>query len=424
MATLALAAPVLGRAAAAPFVLAAIAAFVIDDGPVFELFARPIDRHEGRLAGLLGFALATTVLAVLASVPTVRMPLPVFVATVLTLAYGNLGRELAVAITDNEFSHVLGFTVVGFLAGVVGQLAVSTAAGVGIDLPLFGFLSATGVLLAALLRSILYTHDDPVVLFTVGLLLWGFAALEVGATGTRVGLALGITAALGYVSYALDTASIPGMLTGVLLGLLTIVLGGIGWFAVLISFFAIGGLATKYRYEEKRDRGVAEPNQGARGTGNVLANTAVALLAVIGVTASDVAPVEATVFALAFAGSIAGAMSDTLASEIGGLYDGARLITTLEPVQPGTDGAVTWQGGVVGVVGAVLVAGIALVGLNVTTGQALAIAIGGVIGMTADSVLGATLEGDRVGNATVNFLGTLTGAIVAVLLGGVPGVVG
>jgi len=36
--------------------------------------------------------------------------------------------------------------------------------------------------------------------------------------------------------------------------------------------------------------------------------------------------------------------------------------------------------------------------------------------MTVDSILGATLEGGRVGNQTVNFLGTLAGAIVSAAL--------
>ena len=45
-------------------------------------------------------------------------------------------------------------------------------------------------------------------------------------------------------------------------------------------------------------------------------------------------------------------MSDTLSSEIGGLFDRPRLITSFEPVDPGTDGAVSWQGELAGVVGA------------------------------------------------------------------------
>jgi uncharacterized membrane protein len=36
--------------------------------------------------------------------------------------------------------------------------------------------------------------------------------------------------------------------------------------------------------------------------------------------------------------------------------------------------------------------------------------------MTVDSLLGALIEGDRIGNQTVNFLATLGGAVVAVAL--------
>jgi uncharacterized membrane protein len=36
--------------------------------------------------------------------------------------------------------------------------------------------------------------------------------------------------------------------------------------------------------------------------------------------------------------------------------------------------------------------------------------------MTVDSLLGATLEGGRVGNQTVNFFGTLAGALVSTVL--------
>jgi uncharacterized membrane protein len=39
--------------------------------------------------------------------------------------------------------------------------------------------------------------------------------------------------------------------------------------------------------------------------------------------------------------------------------------------------------------------------------------------MPMDSVLGATLEGDRLGNQGVNFLATLTGALVGAALAAV-----
>jgi uncharacterized protein (TIGR00297 family) len=423
--TLALAAPELGRAAAAPFaVVALLAAFVVDDGPVFELFARPQDRRDGRLNGLAGFALAATGLAILATAPRESMPTGVFVAAVFVVAYGNVGARAIERIDADPARTAAGFAVVGFLAAAAGQAVVGWQLGRPRSLAAVVFLAAAGALVAALLRSILYERDDPIVMLSTGLLLWLFAAIDVRAGTAEVGIALAVTVALGYLSYRIGTASVPGMVTGVLLGLLTIVFGGFGWFAVLIAFFGVGGLSAKYRYAEKRARGVAEDNEGARGSGNVLGNAAVALVAVIGFAASGggnvPVPIDGTLFRFAFTGSLAAAMSDTLSSEIGVLFDRPRLITTLERVDPGTDGGVTWQGYLVGVFGAVVVAGVAVgfFAFDAPVAAALAVVAGGVVGMTVDSVLGAVLEGGRIGNQTVNFLGTFAGAVTSAALAG------
>jgi len=420
--TLALAAPELGRAAAAPFaVVALLAAFVVDEGPVFDLFARPQDRRDGRLNGLAGFALAATGLAILATAPRESMPTPVFVAAVLVVAYGNVGARAVERLWTDPGRSVAGFSLVAFLAALAGQVIVGWNLGAVPSLAAAVFLAAAGALVAALLRSMLYERDDPIVMLSTGLLLWLFDAIGVEAGVVAVSAALAVTVALGYVSYRTGTASVPGMVTGVLLGLLTIVFGGVGWFAILIAFFGIGGLSAKYRYDEKSERGVAEDNEGARGSGNVLGNAAVALVAVIGFAASPGVGVDATLFRFAFTGSLAAAMSDTLSSEIGVLFDDPRLITTLERVDPGTDGGVTWQGYAVGVVGAGVVAAVAVgvFAFDAPGVAALTVVCGGVAGMTVDSVLGAVIEGGRVGNQTVNFLGTLAGAVVSAALAGV-----
>lgn len=421
VATLALAAPELGQAAAVPFAaIAVLAAFVIDDGPIFDLFARPSDRHEGRLYGLAGFSLAAAGLAVFATIPTVPMSSSVFAAAVIVVAFGNLGQALVAEVTDEEFLTIAGFVVVGFAAATLAQTIVVSQLAQTIDLSRFAFLAAVAALVAALFRSMLFARDDPLVVVSVGLLLWLFAELVLAVSPVLVGVGLAITVVLGYVSYALGTASVPGMLTGVLLGLLAVVLGGVGWFLALMAFFAIGGLSSKYRYEEKEARGVAEGNEGARGTGNVLANSAVALAAVLGYAATAHGDVPAWPFAIAFAGSVATALGDTLSSEIGGLYDGPRLVTTLQRVDPGTDGAITWQGEFAGLAGAGIVAAIAALsmplGFDPIVGGALVLAAG-FVGMTVDSVLGATLEGELLGNQAVNFCATLSGAIAAVAFG-------
>lgn len=414
---LALAAPFLGPAAPVPFAaVAVLAAFVVREGRLFELFARPGDRRDRRLNGLAGFALGATGLAVFASIPSVSLSPAVFAAAVLVVGVGNLGTQVAREYTDEEFLHATGFVLLGSLGGLLGLVVVSVGAGKPVRLPAFVFLAASGALSAALLRSVLLERDDPVVMISVGLLCWLFAVLVGDVTLAGIGVALAVTAALGYVSYALGTASVAGMLTGVLLGLVTIVLGGFGWFAALIAFYAVGGLASKFRFEEKAERGVAQENEGARGTGNVLANSAVALVAVVGYAATDHAAMPADPFVFAFAGAVATAMADTLSSEIGGLFDDPRLVTTLERVPPGTDGAVTLQGELAGIAGAALVGALAAVGMPVgdpLVGGGVVVAAG-FAGMTVDSLLGALVEGDRIGNQTVNFLATLSGALVAV----------
>ncbi len=425
-------APTLGDAAAVPFLLVAGGVFFgVRDGEWFNVLALPGDREDDRLYGVTAFALATGGLALFASIPSEPLPYGAFAAAALAVGGGRFGRELVRRRSDAEFSLVSGYLVVGGLAAVLGQtlVALQLAPGAGVEglavaidrLPAVVFLASVAALTAALIRSLVYDRDAHITVVIVAFVAWGFAVLVPEVSPVGVAAAIAVTVALGYVSFALGTASVPGMLTGVLLSLLTIVLGGVGWFLTLIAFYAFGGLASKYRFDEKTDRGVAQENQGARGTGNVLANSAVALVALLGYAATDHVDVAPALLGFAFAGAVATAMADTLSSEIGGLFDDPRLITTLRPVDPGTDGAVTWQGEVAGLAGAFAVAAIAAVGMPLGSPIVAAgiVAAAGVAGMTVDSLLGAVIEGETVGNQAVNFLATLAGAIVAVGLAAV-----
>ncbi len=396
-----------------------LGALIVTDGRLFDLLAYPDDYEDGRLYGVIAFVFGAGILGLFTT--TFSMPVFVLVGTIFLVGYGNLAERLARQRFEHGVRSVAAFCVGGAVAGVIGQITTLTILGDSLEsaLPAVLFLAASGVLLAALLRDVLLLYDDPVIMLSVGLLLWLLAELETAIGPVEILAALAVTIALGYVSYALETASIAGMLTGVLLGLLTIVLGGYGWFVVLISFFAIGGLSTKFRYDEKETRGVAEENDGARGSGNVLGNAAVGLVAVLAYAASSAGmiPREPELFLFAFAGSVAAAMSDTLSSEVGSVFDEPLLITTLEPVDPGTDGGITWQGTVAGFVGATIVAVLSY-GFFAEVGfiGAAIIATAGFVGMIVDSILGATLEGSSLGNQGVNFLATLSGAILCALL--------
>ncbi len=414
LSTLSLAVPLIGPAPAAPIAAVVLAGVVaVRDGPLFELFAYPGDYEDERLYGLATFVLAASALGLLSA--AFGLPAPVFVAAVVLVGYGNLASVAAGDRTDRDVAPAVAFCLGGAAAAVAGQIVARWLLGLPPALPLVVFVAASAGLLGALLRDVLTPFDDPIVMLAVGLLAWLLAGFEPVVGVVEIGGALAVTAAVGYAAVALGAASVAGMLTGTLLALLTIVLGGYSWFAVLIAFFGIGSVSTKFRYEEKRSRGIAQENDGARGSSNVLANSAVALAAVLGYAAgsADLLPVPPDPFLFAFAGSLATALSDTLSSEVGGVFDTPRLITTLKPVDPGTDGAVTWQGELAGIAGAAAVAGIvyALFPAVGLAGAAVVVAAG-VVGMTVDSLLGATIEGGVVGNQGVNFLATLSGALV------------
>ena len=388
----------------APFVLLATIALASTDGPVFEFFARRGDREEERLYSLASFALAVCALAVL--FVALDLPLVAFVAAVFVLTAGNLGQLLAFSRTGAPIVGAAAFVAFGTVAAVG---AVYTAGELGGPVPPFPtvlFVTASGAIVGAIVRATLSPSDDSSALLSTALVVWFLSGLDPVAGIVPVAVGLGATVALGYAAYALGTASTTGALSGVLLSLWAVVLGGYGWFALLVTFFGLGALASKYRYEEKLDRGIAQENEGARGGSNVLANSAVALVAIVAAAASPRLGIDATVFRFVFGGAVAAALADTFSSEFGGLFDSPRLITTLEPVPPGTDGGVTWQGALAGVAGAAVVAALALVLPTFGPLTALVVLAAGVFGMLVDSLLGATLEGDRVGNQSVNLLAT------------------
>ena len=92
-------------------------------------------------------------------------------------------------------------------------------------------------------------------------------------------------------------------------------------------------------------------------------------------------------------GSLAAAQADTWSTELGARAKfPPRLITTGRPVPAGTSGGVTPLGTAGGVIGAIVMAMVA-VGLDVPGPIFTAAIGGGIVGMATDSLLGASVQG-------------------------------
>jgi len=126
-----------------------------------------------------------------------------------------------------------------------------------------------------------------------------------------------------------------------------------------------------------------------------------------------------------YVASLATKLSDTFGSEIGKAYGKtAYLITTLKQVPRGTEGAVSVEGTLAGVVGSLLLVAVArLLGvLPATPIAAIACIVAAFVATTAESFIGAVWQAPGklpwLSNELVNLANTVIGAAVAVAIFG------
>lgn len=186
-----------------------------------------------------------------------------------------------------------------------------------------------------------------------------------------------------------------------------------GWpgFTVLFLFVVGGSALTQLGYRRKLRWGSAEARQGRRGARNALANCAVPLVCA---TLAALVP-KPEIFAAAFVAALGAAFADTAESEVGQITRRSpRLITTLERVPPGTDGAVSPPGTLAGLAAAGITAALGLaVGLLGSAGGALVVAFAAFAGTMVDSVIGAVAP--KIGNEATNAICTLAAALMTAL---------
>ena len=220
-----------------------------------------------------------------------------------------------------------------------------------------------------------------------------------------------------------------GLIAAMAVGLVVSLMGHWTWLAIMVVFLVLGSIATRWKFEEKRALSIHEGNEGVRGWRNVLANGAapsiVAILSWLG---------DGDWYFLGMACCASVALSDTLASEIGSLDPRTRSIINLEAVPPGTNGGMSPTGTFAALSGSLVIAAATVLILPYShdgfhhdstlladaSGMTFVlITIVGWLGCQVDSVLGALLENEGyIGKHSVNFLATLSGAMMAFMAWG------
>jgi uncharacterized protein (TIGR00297 family) len=213
-----------------------------------------------------------------------------------------------------------------------------------------------------------------------------------------------------------------GLFHAWLLGVL--IWGTLGWqgYVVVMFYFLVGSGVTRIGMAQKEAEGIAEKRSGARGPENVWGSALTGALCALGIgiiNSGFLLPSSQSLLLLGYVASFSTKLSDTTASEVGKAY-GKRtfLITTMQPVSRGTEGAVSLEGTLAGVVASIA---IALVGWGVGLIDLWGIAwcvLAAFIATNLESVIGATLQSKYawLTNEVVNIFNTLIGAIAAIIL--------
>ncbi|CAK7351833.1 unnamed protein product [Dovyalis caffra] len=187
--------------------------------------------------------------------------------------------------------------------------------------------------------------------------------------------------------------SLSGIFAAFLLGTLTWRAFGPSGFLLVASYFVIGTAATKVKMAQKEAQGVAEKRKGRRGPGSVIGSSAAgcvcAFLSIFGVGGEAFL----ALWRLGFVASFCTKLSDTISSEIGKAYGKTTyLVTTFKVVPRGTEGAVSVEGTLAGLLASILLASIGCFIGEINVPEAVICVIASQIANVGESIIGAVLQ--------------------------------
>jgi uncharacterized protein (TIGR00297 family) len=261
----------------------------------------------------------------------------------------------------------------------------------------------------------------------------------------RTMLGLLLSSIIALVAYRRRSLNRSGVVGAIITGTTTSGIGGWSWGLTLIFFFASSSLLSHFREQDKEQTAADKFSKGSRrDIGQVAANGGVATLLALGYGLAS-SPELCQLLQAGYTGSLAAANADTWATELGVLSPQApRLITTGKRVAPGTSGGITLLGTGASALGAFalgLVSWLLQRDRKRNISLPLLALVSGLAGSLFDSLLGATVqaiyscptcgkETERrvhscgtptkfvrglpwLNNDGVNFLATLSGALIA-----------
>jgi uncharacterized protein (TIGR00297 family) len=265
----------------------------------------------------------------------------------------------------------------------------------------------------------------------------------------RLMLGLFFSSGIGLLAYRRQSLDKSGVLGAIASGTSIFGMGGWSWGLTLIYFFVSSSLLSSFRAQEKASAAADKFSKGSRrDISQAAANGGLATLFAL-LYGFSRSPRTRRIAKAGFTGALATANADTWATELGVLSaPSPRLITSGEPVAPGTSGGVTLLGMAASALGAYSLGLFfwATQGFrkSLATAPLLAL-ISGMVGSVFDSVLGASLQAmcycptckteterriHRCGvrteslrgitwmnNDMVNFLATASGSMMAIGLG-------
>ena len=198
---------------------------------------------------------------------------------------------------------------------------------------------------------------------------------------------------------------------------------GLGGYVLVCAYFIAGSAVTKVKMKQKQAEGIAEARGGRRGPGSVWGSGTAGIICAI-MALSGMTTISLDAWRLGFVASFCSKLSDTTASEIGKAYGKTTYMSTppFKLVPRGTEGAVSVEGTVAGLVISGVFAALAMAVGQLRSVESVGICVfAAFVATSFESMLGALVKGkqgfDWLTNDVVNGIQISLAAAVAICIG-------